>query len=333
MPKRSLTIGKIRGLQATSSNKGIFTILAFDHRQSYVELLDPDNPEAVSYRDVAVSKSQVIKYLASHSSAVLTDPVYGAAQGIASGALPGNIGLLVALEETGYTGESTARTTEIIPNWGISKIKRMGADAVKLLLYYHPDAGELTEQQEQLTRKVIAECENEDIAFFLEPVSYSIDPQNNKNSAKFAKERPRVIAEIARRLGALGPDVLKLEFPIDANHNVDENQWMEACQAVTETSPCPWTLLSAGVNFDLFTKQVEVACKAGASGYIAGRAVWKEGISMLEEERKTWLESVATDRLDTLRAIADQYAAPWMEHFQLEDLEVYDGWYKVYGEG
>jgi tagatose 1,6-diphosphate aldolase len=333
MSKRSLTIGKIRGLQTTTSSKGVFTVLAFDHRQSYVKMLDPDNPEAVSYKNVAVSKSQVIKYLAPHSSAVLTDPLYGAAQGIASGALPGNVGLLVALEETGYTGESTARVTEMIPGWTVSKIKKMGADAVKLLLYYHPDAGELTNRQEHLVKQIIDECKQEDIAFYLEPVSYSIDPQIDKKSDKFAQERPRVIAEIARRLGELGPDVLKLEFPIDANHNMDENQWMEACQAVTEVSPCPWALLSAGVNFDLFTRQVEVACKAGASGYIAGRAVWKEGIPMPDDERKTWLRTVATKRLNTLYEIAEQYAVPWMEYFQLEGLEAYDGWYKTYGEG
>jgi tagatose 1,6-diphosphate aldolase len=333
MPKRSLTIGKIRCLQTTSNSKGIFTILAFDHRQSFVKMLDPGNPGAVTYRNIAEAKSQVIKYLAPHSSAVLTDPVFGAAQGIASGALPGNVGLLVALEETGYTGESTARVTQMIPDWNVSKIKQMGADAVKLLLYYHPDAGELTEQQEQLTKRIIAECERADIAFFLEPVSYSIDPRNDKNSAKFAEDRPRVIAEIARRLGALGPDVLKLEFPIDANHNMDENQWMKACQAVMEASPCPWALLSAGVSFELFARQVEVACKAGASGYIAGRAVWKEGIPMLENERKTWLVNVAAKRLDSLQAIAEQYAAPWMDYFQLGELEAYDGWYKTYNEG
>jgi len=310
MPKRSLTVGKIRGLQATSNNKGIFAILAFDHRQSYVKMLGPDDPAAISYREVAASKSQVIKYLAPHSSAVLTDPVYGAAQAIASGALPGNVGLLVALEETGYTGESTARVTEMIPDWNVGKIKRMGADAVKLLLYYHPDAGKLTEQQERLTSEVIADCERADIAFFLEPVSYSIDPRNDKNSAKFAEERPRVIAEITRRLGALGPDVLKLEFPMDANQNMDENQWMETCRAVTEASPCPWALLSAGVSFELFARQVEVACKAGASGYIAGRAVWQEGIPMIEDERKTWLE--------------------WMDYFQPGDLDTYNGWYKTY---
>jgi tagatose 1,6-diphosphate aldolase len=333
MTKRSLTIGKIRGLQTTSSPRGGFTILAFDHRQSFVKMLNSDNPDGVPYSQVAAAKTQVIKHLAPHASAVLTDPLYGAAQGIASGSLPGTVGLLVAVEKTGYTGDSTARVTEMIPGWTVSKIKRMGADAVKLLLYYHPDAGEITNRQEEIVKQIIAECKQEDIAFYLEPVSYSIDPLNDKTSVKFAEERPVVIAEIAHRLGALEPDVLKLEFPIDANHNMDESRWSEACRVITEASPCPWAVLSAGVDFDLFSRQVEVACKAGASGYIAGRAVWKEAIPMPEEERKTWLENIAAKRLNTLQEIAEKHAVPWMDYFQLEGLESYDGWYKTYGEG
>jgi hypothetical protein len=61
--------------------------------------------------------------------------------------------------------------------------------------------------------------------------------------------------------------------------------------------------------------------------------VWKEGIPMLEDERKTWLDTVAVGRLDTLQAIAERYAAPWMDYFQLGDLDAYDGWYKTYREG
>jgi tagatose-1,6-bisphosphate aldolase len=109
MPEHQLTVGKLRGLGATSSPTGIFTILAFDHRQSFVKLLDPQAPERVTYGEVVAAKAQVVRALAPYTSAVLLDPVYGAAQAIASGALPGQAGLLVALEETGYEGEDTAR--------------------------------------------------------------------------------------------------------------------------------------------------------------------------------------------------------------------------------
>jgi tagatose 1,6-diphosphate aldolase len=276
------------------------------------------------------AKTSVVRALGPHASAVLLDPVYSAAQSIANGSLPGKVGLLVAVEETGYSGSAEARLTTLLPDWSVEKIKRMGADAVKLLIYYHPAAGKLTEQQEQLTSKVIQECRRLDIAFFLEAVSYSIDPETDKNSESYARKRPDLIRDIASRLGALEPDVLKLEFPVDANRNQDEKEWARACEAVSSASPCPWAVLSAGVNFEVFKRQVEIACRSGASGYIAGRAVWKEGISMLPERRDQWLRQVAAERLDQLAAIAEEYARPWREFVPGIENSVEEGWLEGY---
>ena len=89
MLENSLSIGKVRGLAATSTPEGVFTILAFDHRQSFVKMLNPNAPQAVTYTEVVAAKSDVVRALAPHASAVLLDPVYGAAQVIANGALPG----------------------------------------------------------------------------------------------------------------------------------------------------------------------------------------------------------------------------------------------------
>ena len=36
----------------------------------------------------------------------------------------------------------------------------------------------------------------------------------------------------------------------------------------------PWVLLSGGVPFETFFRQTQVACEAGASGVMVGRAVW-----------------------------------------------------------
>lgn len=331
MTTNPLTPGKRRGLSAGSTPAGIFTILAFDHRQSFVKMLNPDAPESVAYHEVSSAKSAVVRVLAPHASAVLLDPLYGAAQTIVDGALPGQTGLLVALEKTGYSGPSTRRVTQILPDWSVRKIKRLGADAVKFLLYYHPDSGEIAERQEQLTSQVIAACQEDDIPLFLEVVSYSINPISEKKFSEFAAIRPQLICRIARRLGALGPDVLKLEFPVDAAYQDDEALWSEACRAVSEASPVPWTVLSAGVEFDTFTRQVAVACRAGASGYIAGRAVWKEAFKLPSTERAGWLETVAARRLDALTGIAAQYARPWTDVYPPEDIGAFDGWFRKYG--
>ena len=325
-----LNIGKIRGLAATSSEAGAFTILAFDHRQSFARMLTPRQGETVSYADIVAAKSAVVEALSPHASAVLLDPEYSAAQSIANGVLPGRTGLLVALEETGYSGNATARKSRLLPNWSVAKIKRMGADAVKLLIYYHPDAGELTEHQEMLTREVIQDCRRYDIAFYLEVVSYSIDPKLDKSSTGFAARRPRLIREIASRLGALGPDVLKLEFPADVFKDSDEGNWARACEAVSEAAVCPWAVLSAGVDFDLFKRQVEIACRSGASGYIAGRAVWKEGIPMPPHQRDDWLRKVAAARLDQLAEIADRHARPWRDLYPGIENTASLGWLDSY---
>ena len=332
MSNNTVSIGKIRGLQKTTTSNGVFAVLAFDQRQSFMKMLDVKEGDAVEYELVAAAKSDVVQALAGHATAVLLDPIYAAGQTIANGVLPGTTGLLVAVEETGYTGEPTARRSALLENWSVRKIKRMGADAVKLLIYYHPDAGEFTMFQERLCSEVVAACAKEDIPFYLEAVMYSTNPNAPKGSAEFAAEKPALMVKLAKRLGALKPDVLKIEFPVDVNHEPDEAKWLAACQALSEASPVPWALLSAGVDFDLFARQVEVACKAGASGFIGGRAVWKEGIPMSSNERRVWLRDVAAKRLDILRGIAEQYARPWTDFYPPQDASAYQDWYKRYEE-
>jgi tagatose 1,6-diphosphate aldolase len=330
MNHRALSIGKIHGLSATSTPGGAFCILAFDHRQSFIKMMDPTGSHAPAFIEVVTAKSEVVSVLAPHASGVLLDPVYGASQLIANQTLPAGSGLMVALEETGYEGDPHARISSILSGWSVAKAKRMGADAIKLLVYYHPDAGEVSEKLEQLVRKVVQDCRQADIALFLEPVSYSIDPYMEKESRGFAEIRPRLIARIAERLGSLGPDVLKLEFPVDAQYERDETRWAAACEAVSAASPCPWAVLSAGIAFTVFASQVETACRHGASGYIAGRAVWKDGIPLPSPNRIDWLEKVAAPRMDQLAEIATHSARPWTDFYPDLPACAPEGWYLTY---
>ncbi len=328
----NLSVGKMRGLQTTSTARGLFTILALDHRGSLRRMMRPDMPDAVPYADAVALKLEIVAALAPHASGVLLDPIYGAPQAIAAGdgagALPGQVGLLVALEETGYTGEATARRTRLLPGWGIAQIKRMGASAVKLLVYYHPDAEEVAAVQESLIGHVVDECRRYDIPLFLEAVSYSIDPDAPKGSASFAQERTRVVVETARRLSRLGADVLKLEFPIDVSHEPDESAWRAACRLISEASAVPWTLLSAGVDFPTFQRQVTIACQEGASGYLAGRAVWQEAVALTGEARARFLREEAARRLDELAAIADREGRPWTAFYPPRPIP--EGWHQAY---
>lgn len=179
------------------------------------------------------------------------------------------------MEKTGYSGAKVARITEILPDWSVAKAKRLGASAVKLLLYFRPDLKNIASRQLDLVAKLAEECIEEDIPLLVESVSYPTPGEEGQPEA-LSKKKPALVTEAARQLTGLPIDVLKSEFPADINYEKDERKLMEACQQLDGASQLPWVLLSAGFDFQLFKKQVEIACKAGASGFMAGRALWEE---------------------------------------------------------
>ena len=316
-----ITPGRWRGLQTTSTDGSRFSILAFDQRGSYVKML----PAGTSFDAAVQIKREVVGVLSRYASAVLLDADYGY---LPAAYMSGGSGLLVSVEKSGYSGDSTYRKTEFFDTWDVAKIKRSGASAVKLMIYYHPESGELAEELEDLTARVIAQCRQYDIAMFLEPMSYSLDASVKKESAEFAATRPVVVRETARRLSALGPDVLKLESPHDAAYESDFDKWQAACAEISEVCSVPWVLLSAGVAFETFEEQTRAACLAGASGFLAGRAIWKECVTMTPHERARFLETTASERIQKLIAIVDQHARPWTDFYA--PMALGDHWYDDY---
>jgi len=315
----TLSAGKWRGLKATSTDEGHFTILAFDQRGSLESMVG----DSFDYQQGVTIKQDMVVPLSQHVSAVLLDAQYGMPAAVA---MSGHSGLLLALEETGYTGESTYRKMAFSPDWTVANIKAVGAAAVKLLVYYHPEAGALAEEVEQMVADVAAQCKEQDIALFVEPVSYSLDAAVKKDSPEFAQKRPRIVAETARRLTSLGMDILKMEFPCDAKYQTDTAQWLEACHAVSEVATVPWVLLSAGVDFDVYQQQLEIACQGGASGFLAGRAIWKEGVKMSADARRQFTMTTAVERIKQLSSITATHAHSWTDCFAPPAFD--EGWYQ-----
>ncbi len=319
------TIGKYRGLQALSTPRGAVSVLALDQRNNLRQALDPRDPASVSDAAMSAFKIDVVSAVAPAASATLLDPEVGAAQCIAAAALPGRSGLMVALEATGYTGGPTARNSQILQGWSVAKSRALGADAVKLLIYYHPGA-ETAAAIEAFVREVAAECRAADLTLCLEPLSYALDASQKKLKGAEMRE---VVIETARRLVVPGVDVLKAEFPLDITAEPDEHRWAEACAELTAASAAPWILLSAGVDYDTYLRQVRVACLAGASGVAAGRAVWKEATALTGPERAMFLRTTARERMARLTALCDALARPWSAHWQAPHIG--EGWYADYG--
>lgn len=308
---KTISSGKLRGLQRCLTTSGGMAVLALDHRNNLRSALNPQDPASISDDALTTFKLEVTRALAQHSSAVLLDPQFGAFQAIANGALPAATGLVVALEATGYSGNASQRESRILDGWSVAKAKRMGADAVKLLVYYHPQSP-AADQIEVLVEQVAADCAASDMLFMLEPLTYPIDPQHSKLSGEARRE---VVVETARKLTALGGDILKAEFPLDIKAFTQESDWQAACAELTSASRIPWVLLSASVDFETYAHQVAVACQQGASGVAVGRAIWKEAVEGSLSERRAFLDGLATERMKTITAIVNRDAVPCSHFF------------------
>ena len=89
--------------------------------------------------------------------------------------------------------------------------------------------------------------------------------------------REDAIIEAARALNEIDCDLLKLEYPGSP----------EGCRRLAEVLDRPWAVLSAGVPFDEFTKVLRIAFdEGGASGFIAGRSVWRESLALRESSAR-----------------------------------------------
>ena len=295
-------------------------------------MIDEEKPEEVNYEEMVEHKLELCSYLAPHASAVLLDPIFGAAQCISRGVLPKSTGLLVSIEASGYGGGSEYRLTELLDGWNVEKIKRMGASAAKLLVYYRPDLIELAGKLLDMVDMIAQECIKYDLPFLVEPLSYPVGEEVN-NPAQFATVKEQLVLKTARDITPLPIDVLKTEFPADLRYKQDKAELVDLCHQLDMSSQVPWVVLSAGVGFELFCQQVEIACQGGASGFLGGRAIWQEAMYIDDaRERVHFLATIGVDRLKRLNEIASKYAVPWYKKLGLTSQELAQTWGRWYQE-
>lgn len=283
-----------------TDGRGRFGVLAIDHRDSLRAFLSPDDPTAVSAEDLVALKIEMVRTLAPEATGVMLEPEYSVPQVLEAGALPEGVGFTVALEAQGYLGNPEAGPTTLLEGYSIEQARESGASCAKLLLPYRPDRP-LAEAQEQVGRRVVEECRRVGLPIVLEPLFYGLeDPA----------ARPGLVLLTASRFAEIGPDLLKLPFPLDTTHDPDPERWRKACGAITDICPMPWVLLSGGGSFDAYADALEVAVVAGAAGFMVGRALWGEAAVAPPDERAEVLEAVVRPRLRRLRELLSLEADP-----------------------
>ena len=280
----------------------VFSIIAMDQRNTLRRMFAAAGHDA-SDDDLRTAKADVARVLTPAASGLLSDPTYGVPAITQAKALAPGCGLLVAAEPAErrtYQGEPrTHRDPALNARWVLDQ----GGDALKFFLQLRADrnrpAGtpDLVAEGLAVVQEIIGDCRAAGVPVVIENLIYSLPGEDLS-----AREREDAIIEAARALDDLDIDLLKLEYPGSP----------EGCRRLAKILTKPWAVLSAGVPFDQFTGIIKIAAdEGGASGFIAGRSVWREVVSLAGRDREEFLATVARPRLDRLVEVAGQHARPW----------------------
>jgi len=326
-----LSAGKYWGMRRMADVHGRFKMTAVDQRPPIKNPIKAKRGTAEApWEDVAGFKEMLIEELQGESSAMLLDPHFVYPRGVTK--LLASRGLIVTLEDSIFRETPSGRLSSEIDDWSVEKIKRIGGDAVKVLAWYRPDTDSaVCRAQQDFTQRIGDACRKYDIPFVFELLVYPLpsDAEQTRDYVEMKSKHPQFVLESVRTFAnpKFGVDLFKLESPLAAADvpGVGAPGWESAQEwfdAIGAASGRPWVMLSAGAGMDEFRRILTHAYRAGASGYLAGRAIWSKAFTHFPdwEAIRSGLRGEAVEYMRSLNVLTDKEATPWNHH-------------SVYGEG
>jgi tagatose 1,6-diphosphate aldolase len=321
----SISAGKYWGMRRMADGAGRFKMTAVDQRPPIKNPIRAKRgtPEA-PWEDVAGFKELLIRELQAESSAMLLDPHYAYPRGVTM--LDARLGLILTLEDSIFRETPGGRLSAEIDDWSVEKIKRAGGDAVKVLTWYRPDADPATcAAQQDFTQRIGQACARYDIPFVFELLVYPLarDAEQTSEYVEMKTKQARLVIDSVRAFAdpRFGVDLFKLESPVPASEVPEPGSpGAAAVQALFDeldlAAGRPWVMLSAGAGMADFRRVLHYAYRAGASGYLAGRAIWLEAFQRFPDWDgiRDQLRGEAVPYMRDLNSLTDAAARPWHTH-------------------
>jgi sulfofructosephosphate aldolase len=278
-------------LRSWATERGAICMLALDHRDAMRNAFERVGVPDVSETVMLDVKSRITDELIEAASVVLLDSM--ALERLRPVGLP----VVMPLEEQGHQPCAGGRLTQLLDDFTPADAAMLGAQGCKLLLYYRTDHVETAVRQRELVVKVAAECHRHGLPLVVEPLVYRLAGEHRQ---AYERQFADLVIGAAEDLAASGADLLKLQFPGSA----------ATCQRLTQAAaPLPWTVLGGSdANPAEFSIQLRIACAGGASGFIAGRAIWGGALAQAPEQQRAWLRDRARPLMHRLVEIADTNA-------------------------
>ncbi len=320
-----ISAGKLWGLRRLADGNGRFKMLAADQRPPIKGLVaERRNQQDAPYEDVCDVKAVLVRELAEHATAVLLDPHYAYPAAIHH--LPARCGLILTLEDSVFDETPGGRTSSEIDHWSVAKIKRAGGDAVKVLAWHRPDAdAAVIAHQKDFVGRIGEACARYDLPFVFELLLYPLPGEEHytRDYVEQRGKRPDLVIDSVATFAdpKYGVDVFKLESPVAAGVVPDPDSAEAAgvqgyFDELGRVAGRPWVMLSAGATKEAFRRVVTYAYRAGASGYLAGRAIWWDAFQAFPDldDMAGQLRSEGVPYMEDLNRLTDELATPWHAH-------------------
>lgn len=276
---------------------GGFAMLAVDQREAMrLMFAAAGAPQPVTDQVLTDFKVNAAKTLSPYASAILVDQQFCYRQVVEQQAIASSCGLIVAADAfipgNGIPVDSVAIDKRVDPQ----AVKRDGAKALKLLVLWRSD--EDADARLEMVREFNQLCHTNGLVSIIEPV---VRPPRQGDTF----DREQAIIDAARELGDSGADLYKVEMPLYGKGT--QSALLSAAQKLNDNIAMPWVILSSGVDEKLFPRAVRVAMAAGASGFLAGRAVWSSVVGLPDTD--LMLRDVSAPKLQRLGEIVDEMMA------------------------
>jgi len=290
-----------RALTNLARPSGTLAMVAVDQREALRGMFAAHQSTPVPDSQLTQFKVDVARELSPFASALLVDQEFGIDAIINQKALAPTCGLIAAADLLVGPAGGAATDTAVDPEVDPMRMRDIGSVGLKFLVLWRND--ESPESRLKLVDEFNQLCAKSGLPSIIEVI---VKPPTD-TSRSFDREEELIIA--AKEASTWNADLYKAEVPFHGEGDllaITRNS-----QRITEAVGTPWVVLSNGVKAPFFADAVKACAQGGASGFLAGRAVWADIVGSADIPAA--LREVSIPRLEKLAEIVDQYARPWSD--------------------
>jgi|ERR1700722_14134149 sulfofructosephosphate aldolase len=283
-------------LESVALPSGGLAMLAVDQRESLRNMFSAKLAGAdVADTTLRDFKLAIVEEMAGTASAILIDQLFGRDAFPIVSAAP-DCGLIVASDHLVQPTGSTVLDTRIDEDVDLEFARASGAVAAKFLVLWR---GDNEAECRALVDEFLGRCADSGLLSIVEVIV-----RRDEGSRPWTLEEGIVSAAATLAPGA---DLYKCEIPFHGDASPDDIR--RQSERVTDVTGCPWVVLSSGVVAGRFPAAVQAACQGGASGFLAGRAVWADTVG--PGDCRGRIRTKSMPRMAALIDIVNEHARPW----------------------